>query len=140
MLNNLRDRVGKINDKNGFSDDGKMPMAYYAGLILTELGEMVDADRKSQFTKLEEFKERLECLDGSINTSILSEDEIENLKNEHFKKCYKQYLKDTRDMELVGTIVRCLDTANRLNIDLDTLMELELKNNSLREFKHNKNY
>lgn len=136
-LNSLRDRVGAINEKNGFIVKEKLSAAHYAGLILTELGEFVDAERKGLDTKLEEFEQRYKDLTQSINSNV---EDREKLENEAFKSCYKNYLKDTLHMELVGTIVRCLDTAYRMGIDLDKLMEFELKNNSLREFKHGKSY
>lgn len=139
-LNKLRDRVGEINKTNGFHEGEIKSAAHYAGLIMTELGEFVDAERKNNQTKQVEFEERIELLMNSKNKEVVDKVDPEVYKNEVFQSAYKSYLKDTRDQELVGTIVRCLDTAYLLGIDLDNLMQYELKNNSLRAFKHDKAY
>ncbi len=138
-LNQLRDRVGKVNGDNGFHE---VPFNLGEKLMLvnTELAECMEADRIGNYSDLEGFTTRLKELDDSINTSILSEEEVKERKTEHFKTVFKHFVKEGIEAEVVDALIRIFDLSYLMKIDLDTLFELILRNNSLRGYKHGKKY
>lgn len=96
-------------------------------LIGTEVAEACEAVRKGRFcvsegTEIEEF-----C----NNTANLPESE--------YAKAYKELVKDRFEAEIAGTIIRCLDLAGFLNIDIERHIQAELRYNRTRPYKHAKN-
>lgn len=133
-LNELRDFVGGINAKNGFHD-GKPNIGELAALITSECSEMLEADRINKHSDIEGFQKRYSEIINSSNGEI-----SEDRKIEIFKQQFKNHIKEGLEAELVDCLVRCFDTAYRLNIDVDALFNLITFHNSVRGYKHGKNY
>jgi NTP pyrophosphatase (non-canonical NTP hydrolase) len=134
MLNELRDRVGKINSDNGFHAR-EINIGELCALITSECSEMLEADRIGRHSNIEAFNTRIEEIKNSTNGAMTKDREIEVFKRE-----FKTHIKEGLEAELVDCLIRVFDTAYRLNIDLDTLFELIIKHNSLRGYKHGKEY
>ena len=87
-------------------------------LIVSELGEALEAHRKSRFTN----KEFL------YNESVTHENG------------FQAFIKDTFEDELADAVIRICDMCGYLNIDLEKHIELKMKYNATREYKHGKKY
>jgi NTP pyrophosphatase (non-canonical NTP hydrolase) len=97
--NELRDRAYKIAKEHGFHE-GKESTETALMLVITELAEAVEADRKNHHADLEYFND---C----------------NLKLDNaFYYRFSTYIKDSVEDELADTAIRLLDLAGANKIDL----------------------
>lgn len=138
-LNELRDFVGEINKSNGFHERD-INIGELCALITSETSEMLEAHRVNKHSDIDTFGKRFNEVINSINEPIISKEDWQNRYNEVFKQQFKNHIKEGLEAELVDCLIRCFDTAYRLNIDLDTLFNLIIFHNSIRGFKHGKSY
>ncbi len=93
-------------------------------LIVSELGECLDADRKSRW------------VDKNKNTA-----NWKHLNDTEFKQWFEANVKDTVEDELADALIRIADTAGRCDMDLQTHVDMKMRYNELRPHKHgDKNY
>ena len=98
--NELRDRAYDNACKHGFHDK-EYSDEHWLMLIITEIGEAVNADRKGKHANVEEFNKTTKITDfGFMRT---------------FEKCIKDSVCD----ELADVVIRCLDFAGLKKIDID---------------------
>lgn len=98
--NKLRDRAYQNACNHGFHDK-EYSDEHWLMLILTEIGEAVNADRKDKYADIEEFNKTTKITDfGFMRT---------------FEKCIKDSVCD----ELADVVIRCLDFAGLKKIDID---------------------
>lgn len=90
-LTALRDECYEIACEHGFHDE-EHSERHYLCLVITELGEAVEADRKGIHAKLAAFNEE-------VNTGL------------KWSYCFKYYIKDTVEDELADAAIRILDLA-----------------------------
>lgn len=81
-------------------------------LIITEISESVNADRKGIHANSDYFKLLFEC---SVSYNWYNEDE----KNKIWSVFFEREIKDTVEDELADIVIRCLDYAglNKINIE-----------------------
>ena len=91
-------------------------------LIHSELSEAIEADRKNK---------RIDITDLEIDYEF---------GNDSFVSQFERLIKNTVEDELADVIIRVLDTCAHMNINIEKHIELKMKYNSLREYKHGKNY
>ena len=60
--------------------------------------------------------------------------------NEPFKQSFENNSQDTFEDEIADSFIRLFDLCGGLGIDIEKHIELKLKYNSTREFKHGKQY
>lgn len=89
-------------------------------LIVSELGEALEAHRKNKFANLDDMK-------MAITES-------------GWLQLFKHRIKDTFEDELADVCIRLFDLCGYLNIDLEKHIELKMQYNETREYKHGKNY
>lgn len=94
-LNKLRDRAYKIAKAHGFHEK-EMSYETYLMLIITEIAEAVNADRKGHHA------------DIAFETEPLL----------GWKESFEKYVKDTVEDELVDVAIRLFDFAGEKKIDL----------------------
>jgi NTP pyrophosphatase (non-canonical NTP hydrolase) len=87
-------------------------------LVVSELSEALEADRKNRHA---------------------TQHIIYGL-NENFERDFSLRVKDTFEDEIADAIIRLLDIVGYLKIDIDNHIALKRRYNSLRPYKHNKNY
>ena len=102
-LNDLRDEAYEIALEHGFHDEERCH-AHSLMLIITELSEAVEADRKNRHTDYN-------LLDQAKAEGIIFEDFFPTL------------IKDTFEDELADAAIRCLDFCGLHNIDLSDVNE-----------------
>lgn len=95
-LNKLRDRAYKIAKEHG-SHEKEMSDETYLMLIITEISEAVNADRKGDRAKTKAW------------SNWISKFAIKSDKD--FESDFEHYVKDTVEDELADTVIRLLDFA-----------------------------
>ena len=96
-LNKLRDEAFEIAKAHGWHDE-ELPDETYLMLIITEIAEAVQADRKNLHADVEAFKKYDEIID--------------------FKENFERQIKNTVEDELSDVVIRSLDLAGLRGINL----------------------
>ena len=134
-INKLRDKIHETAKEKGFYDAERyidvlpsdlidknaVKHAFFAqkiALIHSEISEALEADRKGKHSVLG-VDAYSQCFD---------------------KKSFEMWVKDTVEDELADAIIRILDLAGWMKIDIEKHVRLKIKYNSTREFKHGKAY
>ena len=106
-LNALRDRAYKTACDHGFHDE-ELSNAHLFCLVISELMEAVEADRKNRHFDKEKYKigEYAECQGWLTN-------------EEKFINVFNRYIKDTIEDELADAVIRLFDLAGLRNISLE---------------------
>lgn len=102
-LNELRDNAHQNAIEHGFWDDSPSD-EHFLCLVISELMEAVEADRKNRHT------------DSSILPGFKAPGEYHN--PESFQKFFNMYIKDTVEDELADAVIRLLDIAGAHNINI----------------------
>ncbi|MFW5513499.1 MAG: hypothetical protein ACOCOY_06335 [Prevotella sp.] len=87
-LNALKDRAYKTAVAHGFHEEEK-PDAYWLGLVMSEMGEAINADRK-----------------GLHADAVLFNDDLSKMS---FKDSFEAHIKDSVEDEIADIIIRLLD-------------------------------
>lgn len=90
-LNALKDRAYKTAVAHGFHEEEK-PDAYGLGLVMSEMGEAINADRKGMRANVVRFSEDMEL-------------------GHPFKENFEKYIKDSVEDEISDIVIRLLDFA-----------------------------
>lgn len=90
-LNALKDRAYKTAVEHGFHEKA-MTNAYYLGLVMSEMGEAINADRKGLHAGINGFRTDMEM-------------------GIPFKESFENHIKDSVEDELADIIIRLLDFA-----------------------------
>ncbi len=105
MLNALKEKAHKWAVEHGFYDEIK-PDAFYLGLVMSEAGEAINADRKGLYADTKRFEEGEE-------TGI------------PFAENFKARIKDSVEDEIADIVIRLLDFAGlkgyKVIVDVSTL-------------------
>lgn len=114
-LNHLRDRAYQCACNHGFHDT-ELSNDHSLMLVITELSEAVEADRKNRHFDKEKYKmgEYAECQGWLTN-------------EEKFINVFNRYIKDTVEDELADAVIRLLDLAGLRGISLETAQK-DMKN------------
>lgn len=104
-LNELRDRAYKTACEHG-SHNEELSNEHCFCLIISELMEAVEADRKGKRADRQSFKSSYE--DEEPHDDV------------NFKYCFEKYIKDTIPDELSDAVIRLLDLAGLRGISLES--------------------
>lgn len=107
-LNTLRDKAFKISCDHGFHDT-ELSNEHCLMLVITELSEAIEADRKSKNANIAKFNEwqgNLLCFSESTRIA-------------RFKEDFEAFIKNSVADELANTVIRLLDLAGMRNINLN---------------------
>jgi NTP pyrophosphatase (non-canonical NTP hydrolase) len=99
-------------------------------LVVSELGEAIEAHRKKKFANLSGFERDMEAL----------EDELSEDKDGVFQAYFEDKIKDTYEDEIADAIIRLLDLCGGQEIDIEFFIDMKMKYNSFRERRHGKSY
>jgi NTP pyrophosphatase (non-canonical NTP hydrolase) len=138
-LNQLRDEVHENAVNHGFYDaenslleasNGEaIKHALFAqkiALVHSELSEALEADRKDKHADLTSMKKQ-------------GFDQVD-FHHSGTKTGFECHVKNTVEDELADVLIRVLDLCGHLGIDIEKHVELKMKYNQQREYKHGKNY
>lgn len=100
-LNALKEQAYKTAVEHGFHEDVK-PVVFYFGLVMSEAGEAINADRKGLHADAKGFEE----------------DEANGLP---FAENFKKYIKDSVEDEIADIVIRLLDLAGLKGYELSLI-------------------
>jgi len=121
-INEIAKEIYQNAKDKGFHDDHPKNIGEMLMLIVSEVSEALEADRKAQFTDI-----NMNVVNGWVG-------------NEDFKLSFKDNVKDTFEDELADVMIRVMDLASYKDIDLEAHIKAKMRYNSLREQKHGKRY
>jgi len=124
-LNELSKEIYEGNKLRGFNTANEN-VGQTLMLVVSELSEALEAHRKNKFVDL--LPEEILILKDNT------------LPNEDFKDVFQKLIKDTFEDEIADSFIRLFDLCGAFDIDIEKHMELKLKYNSMREYKHGKAY
>lgn len=133
-LNELSKEIYEANKLKGF-DVKECNIGQTLMLIVSELSEALEADRKGKRDRLKVFEQEL----GYARLKI----EDYEPENENFKWITNRFettIKDTFEDEIADTFIRVMDLVGALEIDIEKHIYLKRMYNSQRQFKHGKAY
>lgn len=112
------------------------PVATNLMLIVSELGEACEADRKNRHANISAMQTALSEIDDKIGDITLPPIE----ENEKFKAVFEVYVKDTFEDEIADAFLRLMDLCGAMNIDIEKHIRMKAEYNKLRPTKHGKAY
>ena len=101
-LNALKERAYKTAVAHGFHEEEKLD-AYWLGLVMSEAGEAINADRKGRHADAKWFE---------VDLAILP-----------FDYCFEKYIKDSVEDEIADIVIRMLDFAGMKGYKLSIMTE-----------------
>lgn len=107
----LRDRAYKCACEHGFHDT-KLSDGHSLCLVISELMEAVEADRKGKYFK------GISTFEREFNRYSALVDE-----NKRFECAFEKYVKDTIPDEMADAVIRLLDLAGSLDISLEDIYD-----------------
>ena len=101
MLNALKDKAHTWAEEHGFYEEVK-PDAFYLGLVMSEAGEAINADRKGMHADTKRFEE-IEAAEKDFS----------------FAENFKAHIKDSVEDEIADIVIRLLDFAGLRGFELE---------------------
>lgn len=98
-------RAHEMACAHGFHDK-ELSIEHCLMLVITEVSEMVEADRKGKYAQVAMYKKE-------INTQPAS------LKQAHKKFCFETFIKDSFEDEMADACIRLYDTAGTFGVTFD---------------------
>lgn len=120
-LNTLSKEIYEGNKRRGF-DTAKENIGQSLMLVVSELAEALEADRKDRRARTEPFETDMKAAPNGFEIN------------------FGAWVKDTFEDEIADAIIRLFDLCGALDIDIERHIELKLKYNETREFRHGKKY
>lgn len=111
-LNNLRNKAYKAACEHGFHDK-QISDEHCLMLVITELSEAIEADRKACRANIDAFKRRFALT-------------VDKPSTEAFKEAFEVFIKDTVEDELSDACIRLLSLAGLRGTDLSKCKKFEM--------------
>jgi len=92
----LTDRAYRIACEHGFHDEDKSA-EHFLMLVLSEIGEMVEADRKRRYADKKKFMMEYEKCSSTLDEDV------------RFNMYFEEYIKDSTSDELADVVIRLFD-------------------------------
>ncbi len=109
--------------RQGWWEDGAENLVQKRALVICELAEAIEADRKGKFAKREAFTQRIKELIDSINVMsfhVELEDALLYRPNAIFCRQFENYIKDSVEDELADAAIRVMDLMAHSNVPAQT--------------------
>lgn len=110
-LNKLRDEAYSIAKANGWHNEEHSD-SHCLMLVITEIAEVVNADRNNSHADIASFKEIMSDIPSG---ATLAE------HNDWFKKAFENHVKNTVEDELSDVVIRCLDLCGLRKLNAGTV-------------------
>lgn len=116
LSNELRDEIHAIAVEHGWHET-KQPSSHWLCLVISELMEAVEADRKGIKSQIVRFNKDMDYL--------IHEFKLYGKRyNKAFMDEFSRYIKDTVEDELADAVIRLLDFAGETGTDIDIMANL----------------
>jgi len=126
-LNKLSKEIYEGNKRRGF-DVKEENIGQTLMLIVSELSEALEADRKNKRAQFKRYE------------NILSQKDQYKDYGDFMSQIFELHIKDTFEDEIADALIRLLDLCGALEIDIERNVELKLQYNKTRIYKHGKRY
>jgi NTP pyrophosphatase (non-canonical NTP hydrolase) len=135
-LNKLRDEIHENAKQKGFYDGVTeslkiCPSDYHRSIKLSFIAQQISLIHS-------EVSEILEAVRKDDEANLKVFEEMVNEKN--FTTLFNSAIKGSIEDECADVIIRVLDLCGYFGIDIKKHIELKMKYNSQREYKHGKNF
>lgn len=117
----------------GFTE--KQPIATKLMLIVSELSEALEADRRNKHADFDRFGKVYDC-----GMEDLKDIDSQNKEAAAYAAAFRCSIKDTFEDEIADAFLCLMDLCGEYNIDIDTHIILKSAYNKLRPAKHGKEY
>ena len=107
MLNALKEKAHKTAVEHGFYEEVK-PDAFYLGLVMSEAGEAINADRKGRHADTKRFEE------------------VMAMRSISPRAAFEENIKDSVEDEIADIVIRLLDFAGLRGYELEFVENLYL--------------
>ena len=128
-LNKLRDEAYSIAKANGWHEEEHSD-EHWLMLVISEIAEAVQADRKNKHADIAKFKE------WQGNSLPLSEE----TRIRRFKEDFEAYIENTVESELADIVIRCMDFSGLHGFDLQSLFNEPVDGDVLEEMFSGKTF
>lgn len=122
-LNAIRDMAYKTACEHGFHDE-ELSNEHCLMLVITELSEAVEADRKGKRANVDWFKKKIS------NSRICQGLDSDIPKERGYEVAYNETIKGSIDEELADAAIRLLDLAGLRKIEIRNFIEEEIYDSS----------
>jgi len=120
--------------KNGGWWDAERNVPELLMLIVSELSEGLEALRKDHYA------DKKVVADLYNDLVVNSHDEEFILNESDWKASFEKSVKNSFEDELADVAIRLFDLCGGLNVDLEKHIDLKMKYNSMRGYKHGKKF
>lgn len=117
----------------GFTE--KQPIATKLMLIVSELSEALEADRKNKHANFDLFDKVYDC-----GMEDLKDFDSPNKEDVAYAAAFCCSIKDTFEDEIADAFLRLMDLCGEYNIDIEMHINMKSEYNKLRPAKHGKEY
>lgn len=117
----------------GFTE--KQPIATKLMLIVSELSEALEADRRNKHADFDRFGKVYDC-----GMEDLKGFDSPNKEAAAYAAAFRCSIKDTFEDEIADAFLRLMDLCGEYNIDIETHIKMKSEYNKLRPAKHGKSY
>lgn len=124
-LNEASQKIHEANKLKGFYDN-TIEIGTLLMLVVSELSEALEADRKNRHADFETYQTKL---NSEPNRVFVKQSSL-----------FQEYIKDTFEDEIADAMIRLFDLCGYMDIDIEKHIDLKLKYNQGRPNKHGKNY
>lgn len=114
-LNELSQAIHENAVNHGFWADKPSP-EHCLMLVITEIAEMVEADRKSDDARMRHIRKQKNL---AATQKIKYTEELERAGDAGFDAAFTEHIKNTVQDEMADVVIRLLDLAGSLGIDFD---------------------
>jgi|WetSurSiteA1Bulk_404760.scaffolds.fasta_scaffold03932_2 hypothetical protein len=137
-MNNLNELAKQFHERakaKGFWDEQR-EIGTLLMLMVSELSEALEADRKGQYAKIDDPQF---IIDGK---TIREDLDLATKENDmvKFEDIFRTQVKDTFEDEMADVFIRLFDFIGQRNIDIEKHVEFKMLYNQLRAYKHGKAY
>lgn len=141
-LNKMAVDVFQNNKKQGFWPENvkERNVPETLMLIVSELAEALEALRDANVMQKYDTDILQDIYTELVKYNEAEKSTLSDLQNEQFFRFFKKNVKNTFEDELADALIRILDLAGALNIDIENHVKFKVKFNTLRPAKHGKEF
>jgi NTP pyrophosphatase (non-canonical NTP hydrolase) len=132
-MKNLISQAHEMAKSKGFWD-GERNKSELLMLVVSELAEALEALRKDHYAD----QDVVESLSHDLELDRTDEEFL--LKAINWKTSFEQGVKSSFEDELADVAIRLFDLCGGLGVDLEKHIEMKMKYNSMRGYKHGKKF
>jgi NTP pyrophosphatase (non-canonical NTP hydrolase) len=133
-MKNLISQAHEMAKSKGFWEGEERNKSELLMLVVSELAEALEALRKDHYAD----QDVVESLSHDLELDRTDEEFL--LKAINWKTSFEQGVKSSFEDEIADVAIRLFDLCGGLGVDLEKHIEMKMKYNSMRGYKHGKKF